>query len=374
MQLPRPHIKTLYNGINISADISRSLINFTYTDNLDEADTLDIELEDAFQKWQNRWYPEKGAKIQAEIGIEGGVILDCGTFEIDEIEFTGPPDSINLRCIAAGFKEGQKRTAKSHVHENKTLAEIVKTVADAAGLKVMGKVSGIRIGRIVQQKERDLRFLKRLATEYGYSFNVRDKTAVFIRKEELENAKAVAAYDKTELLGFSIRDKSSGTYKLASVKWHNPETGQLVSHKTDEGGANNTDDILELKLTAQSEAQAIEMTKAALRAANNLQQSGAVSLPGSPLLCSGSVIELWNLGLLSGDYIIRQSAHSISNDAGWVVDAEVYKINYKEDAKEKAKPKPKARSDINANLDLFSGKPLPPGEFNDYSENDDSDA
>lgn len=353
MQLSRPHIKVLYNGVNISADISKSLINFTYTDNLDEADTLDIELEDAFEKWQNTWYPEKGAKIKAEIGIEGGLVLDCGTFEVDEIEFMGPPDTINLRCIAAGFKEGEKRTAKSHVHEGKTLSEIVRTVASAAGLKVQGKVSDIRIGRLVQQKERDLRFLKRLATEYGYNFNVRDKTVIFIKKEELENAKAVAAFDKTELLGFSIRDKSTGTYKLASVKWHNPETGQTVSHITDDGGSGNTDDILELKYTAASKAQAIEMTKAALRAANNLQQSGNVSMPGSTLLVSGNVIELWNLGLLSGEYIIRQAAHSIGNDTGWIVDAEVYKINYKEeDAKAKAKPKPKKTDE---NLDWFAG-------------------
>lgn len=352
MQLLRPHIKVLYNGINITADVSESLISFTYTDNLDEADTLDIELEDAFQKWQNRWYPEKGAKIKAEIGIEGGLILDCGTFEVDEIEFTGLPDNINLRCIAAGFKEGQKRTAKSHVHEGKTLAEIVKTVASAAGLTVQGKISDVRISRIVQQKERDIRFLKRLATEYGYSFNVRDKAVIFIRKEELENSKSVAGFDKSELLGFSIKDKSSGTYKLASVKYHNPETGELISHTNSDGGADNTDDTLELKYTAASKAQAIEMTKAALRAANNLQQSGTVSLPGNPRLCAGNVITLWNLGLLSGDYIIHQSAHTISNDGGWVVDIEVYKVNYKfEDAQAKAKPKPEYSDDVELTKD-----------------------
>ena len=144
--LDKLYLKVLYNGKNITTDLSKSLSSFTYTDNMEEADTLDIEVEDSEQKWQNEWYPEKGAKIEAEIGIEGGEVLNCGIFEIDEIEFHGAPDAINIRCIAAGFKTGEKRTDKSHVHENKTLAEIVRTIAKDAGLEVVGKVSDIRVG------------------------------------------------------------------------------------------------------------------------------------------------------------------------------------------------------------------------------------
>lgn len=306
-------------------------MSFTYTDHLDDADTLDIDLEDSEQKWQNEWYPEKGAKITAEIGIDGGLVIDCGTFEVDEIEFIGAPDSITMRCIAAGFKEGQKRTGKSHVHEQKTLSEIVRTVADAAGLKVEGKISDVRVGRMVQRKERDLRFLKRLATEYGYTFNVRDKTVIFLKTTDLENALAVASYEKNELISFSIRDKSTGTYKLASIKYHNPETDTTVEHTESEGGLDSSDDTLVLKYTAETKAQAIEMTKAALNAANKLQQSGSISLPGSPLLVSGNVIELKGLGLLSGDYIIKSAAHTIDIDGGWLVDADIYKVNYKSD-------------------------------------------
>lgn len=332
MQLDKPYLKVTYNGKNITADISRSLTAFTYTDNLSEADALDIDLEDSEQKWQNEWYPEKGAIITAEIGIDGGLTLDCGVFEIDEIELLGAPDSVTIRCIAAGFKKGQKRSRKSHVHEGKTLSEIVRTIASAAGLTVQGKISDVRVGRLVQRKERDLRFLRRLAKEYGYTFNVRGTNLIFINKSELEDAKAVAAYAKTDLLSFSIRDKSTNTYKSASIKYHNPETGETIQHKESDGGSEDTDDNLELKFTAETQAQARLMTKAALREANKLQQSGSVSLPGSPLLCAGNVIELQGLGKLSGDYIIKSSAHSIANDTGWIVDAEIYKVNYKETA------------------------------------------
>lgn len=330
MQLDKPYLKVTYNGKNITADISRSLSAFTYIDNMEEADTLDIDLEDSEQKWQNEWYPEKGAIITAEIGIAGGLTLDCGQFEIDEIELLGAPDSVTIRCIAAGFKKGQKRSRKSHVHEKKTLAEIVRTVASASGLTVQGKISDVRFGRYVQREETDLRFLHRLAKKYGFTYNVRGNKLIFISKADLENAIPVAVFQKSDLLSFSIRDKSTDTYKSASIQYHNPETGETIQHTETEGGSDDTDDNLELKYTAETQAQAMLMTKAALREANKLQQSGSVSLPGSPLLCAGNVIELQGLGKLSGNYIIKSSAHPIANDTGWIVDAEVYKVSYKE--------------------------------------------
>lgn len=329
-KLDKIYLKVLYNDVNITADISHNLLSFNYTDNLSEADTLDIELEDADQKWQNEWYPEKGAKIKASIGIDGGKVLECGTFEIDEIELVGAPDAVNIRCIAAGFKEGQKRSKKSHVHEGKTLAEIVRTVASSAGLKVKGDVGNVRVGRMVQRQATDLRFLKNLARKYGYIFNVRDGYAIFMKSSELEDKPSVGAFKKTDLMNFSIRDKSTKTYKLASVRYHNPETGETVTHEETSDMDGNSDDVLELEYTAETEAQAREMTKEALRAANRLQQSGSISLPGSPVLCSGNVISLQGLGRLSGDYIIKSASHTIGNSEGWLVDAEIYKVNYKE--------------------------------------------
>ncbi|MBS1776036.1 MAG: hypothetical protein JSS64_07120 [Bacteroidetes bacterium] len=346
MQLDKPHLKVTYNGTNITHDVSKSLIAFTYTDHLDEADTLDIQIEDSDLLWQGDWYPEKGAKITAEIGIEGEAVINCGTFEIDEIELSGAPDTVNIRCIAAGFLSGKKRTRKSHVHEEKTLAEIVRTVASACGLTVEGKISSVRVGRMVQRKEHDLRFLRRLATEYGYTLNVRDKKAIFISTKELEERGAVKSFDKSDLLNYSIRDKSTHTYALASVKYHNPKTSELVEHQESEGGVKDTDDVLELKHTAETKAQAIMMTQAALNKANKLQQTGNISLPGEAVLCAGNVIELTGLGFLSGKYIIKSSAHTIGISEGWLVDAEVYKVGYVEESKKRPKKKKEQTIDL----------------------------
>lgn len=329
-QLDKPYLKATYNGKNITSDLSKSLISFTYTDSLKDADTLDIELSDTEQKWQSEWYPEKGAKLTATVGIDEGLVLDCGTFDIDEIELKGAPDTVTIRAIAAGFVNGKTRTNKNHIHENKKLSEIIRTVASSAGLTVEGKVSDVKVGRLVQRQETDLRLLRRLATEYGYNFNVRDDKAIFIKMENLENSKSVKTFTKKDLINFSFRDKSTGIYTHAKIKYHNPETGETTEYRQAADRKIHADNELVLTFTAATQAQAIEMSKASLKAANNLQQTGNVTLQGSAVLAAGNVITILGLGRLSGDYIIQSAAHTVGNAEGWIADLEVYKVGYKE--------------------------------------------
>lgn len=338
MEAARPYLKVTYNGADISKDISDSLVAFTYTDNLEEADTIDLQMEDFGLLWQNEWYPEKGAIIKCEFGIRGGVVVPAGEFEFDEIELLGPPDQVNVRGIAAGFSKGQKRTQKSHTHEGKTLSQIVHTVASSAGLKVVGSIGNIRINRKVQHKEKDFTFLRKLAHEYGYVFNIKGDQLIFMQRKVLEDAEPLFTIDKTDLINFSIRDKSTNTYKGAIIKYQNPLNFDTVEHLEEYQSAINSDDILVLTGTAENKAQAIEMTKSALQRANKLQQFGNITIPGHSAAIAGNVFQLTGIGNLSGNYIIKQSNHLVAIDASWTVECEIYKVGFIEDV---AKRKPK---------------------------------
>lgn len=338
MEAAKPYLKVTYNGSDISKDISMSLVAFTYADNLEEADTIDIQLEDFDLLWQNGWYPEKGAILKCEFGIKGGVVIPAGEFEIDEIEMFGPPDQVNIRGIAAGFSKGQKRTQKSHTHEGKTLSQIVQTVAASAGLKVVGNIGNIRINRKVQHIERDFTFLRKLAHEYGYVFNIRGDQLIFMQRKVLEDVPPLFTVDKTQLISFSIRDKSTNTYKSAIVKYQNPESFDIVEYQQHYEDEINSSDVLVLTTTAENKAQAIEMTTAALLKANRLQQFGNIVMPGHAAAMAGNVFELTGLGNLSGYYIIKSSNHLISTDTSWTTDCEIYKVGFIEDV---AKRKPK---------------------------------
>lgn len=323
MQVERPYIKIFYENVNITEDISRCLIAFNYTDHLTEADTLDIDLEDIDAKWQNEWFPEKGAKITAEIGIKGKQSLSCGTFEIDEIEFIGPPDAVSIRCISTGYKKGSKRTLKAHVHENKTLREIIDTIADKSDLDVIGDIEDIRIGRKVQQNESDLNFLYRISKEYGYTFNVRHNTLIFMQSEKLDSSVPVIDIYKENMIEYSFRDKSSGTYKGASIKYHNSEKNETIHYTESDPDINGSDDFFVVKGTATGKSQAIAMSKAALNEKNRKERTGKIIVPGHPILCAGNTIMVYGIGRLSGKYLINSTTHSFSNENGWITEIEI---------------------------------------------------
>lgn len=339
-----PFVRVLYNGTDISEDVSRSLIQVVYTDNMDEADTVDIVLEDKELKWQNEWYPSKGAKLDVVIGYEGAEELECGQFEIDELITTGPPDVVTIRGIAAGFTQGKKRTDKSYTHETKTLAEIVRTIAANAGLNVKGNIENIRIDRSVQNAQRDMRYLRRLANQFGYTFNIRGNDLNFFKRANLESAKAVGSFDKTDLVTYSITDKSTRIYSAAEVRFHNPTTGELVRHKEVDRQVDFTDDVLIIEQKAESLEQAQVIAKSYLEKANKLQQSGSVSMPGNPFVIAGNVIELTGLGKMSGNYIIRSSAHTVDVLTGWVSDLDIYKVGFIQENKYKPKDKQAAKN------------------------------
>lgn len=347
MEALKPYIKVTYNGTDISEDISKSLCQFVYTDSMDEADTIDLTVEDVELKWQNEWYPDKGARLVCEIGIEGGVLLNCGTFEIDDIEFSGPPDQVTIKGIAAGFKGGKKRSEKSHTHESKTLAEIVKTIAGNAGLTVQGEIGNIKLGRSVQAAQRDMRYLRRLANEYGYTFNIRGTVLNFFKRKDLEGATTTGSYDKHEAITYKFSDKSTGIYKAVQVNFHNPETGELITHTEEDPAISFTDDIHVVNCKAENTEQAKAIAAATLNLLNKLQQSGNITFEGNPYLVAGNVIELTGFGKASGNYIIKSSSHTVGVAEGWIVDLEVYKVGFIPEAKnkpQKSKKKKKAEA------------------------------
>lgn len=129
---PEIIFKVMYQGQNITADISNSLISLDYTDNVkDKADELEITLDDTEKKWRNEWAPKKKDVITASVGFPGNM-LECGTFEVDEKTIDGPPCTIKIRAVANGATK-TTRTKNSKAHEGKTLRQIAQSICDTHG-------------------------------------------------------------------------------------------------------------------------------------------------------------------------------------------------------------------------------------------------
>src|SRR5699024_9562724 len=64
----RAQLVVKYNGTDISRDLTKTLLDFSYNDaESGSADDITLSLEDTDLKWINSWFPKHGDRIIAEI-------------------------------------------------------------------------------------------------------------------------------------------------------------------------------------------------------------------------------------------------------------------------------------------------------------------
>lgn len=330
MNAPQVTYEVFYTGKNITGDILPYVISFTYTDKSEsESDELEITLEDVDGLWRNDWYPKKGDQISANILSEGKK-LECGSFTIDEISCSGGDsgNTFTIKALATGIDK-TVRTKVSYAHENKTLREIINTVASRHQLKVEGSIENIRIKRVTQHRETDLAFLKKLSDEYGYVFSIRGNTLTFTNIFELENKTPALALGMYELANWSFTDKTSETYSKVKVTYYSQKhkrTFESEQAESRQAFQNAKTDTLHIKIRVENQQQAEAKSKVALYRANSAQQKGNFSTIGNFLVLAGNNCEMVGLGEFSGIYYISSSTHSISKDSGYTTSAEVKRV------------------------------------------------
>ena len=117
----QPTFKLEYNKKDITKDISKYVLSINYTDfEHGQSDEIEIVFEDSDKLWQSAWIPSKGDSLRLYIGYIGEKLLNCGLFEIDEVEFQTPPDTLTVKAIATGITKSL-RQKNSVAYENKSL-------------------------------------------------------------------------------------------------------------------------------------------------------------------------------------------------------------------------------------------------------------
>mgnify|MGYP000891342334 FL=1 len=351
----QPQFIISYNGKDITSDISSGLLSVEYTANTENlSDEIAITVEDTDANWRGPWYPTKGDTLSLEFGYKGSALISAGNFKLDEIALSGPPDVVSIRGIAAGFNKAV-RTRNSKAFENQSLKQIADAVAKNHGFTVQGTIANVQFSRVTQNRENDLEFLRRIASEYGHIFSVRDSKLIFTNVNDIEKGKAVVSIDRTDLLSYSLRDKTSNVFKDAQVKYHDPKDKTVKEYKTsgntnadgEDVGDTTQEDTLEIRTKAENKGQAEMKAKAALYHHNSRQKEGTLVVSGNPLLVAGNNMELTGMGAVSGKYHITQSRHRITKGSGYTTEVSVKRVGFVEKVKEKPKnvkhKKPKYR-------------------------------
>lgn len=320
MQVAAPKVVVRYERRDISANISPSLLEISYTDFLEgQSDTIELVLEDADRRWQRAWYPQHGDLLEVQLGYEAGALLPCGQFEIDEVELDGPPDVVRIKALAAGVTRAL-RTRNDRAYENITLAELANTVARRNGMQVSGQIAPVRLERVTQVNETDLAFLKRVAAEYGYSFSVRHGKICLFARAELRQSKPELVIERGDVSSYRFRDKIQGVVKAATVSYHDGRQQQVRRQRVEasaDSGARQSADELKLNLRAENAQQAKLKADAALAHSQDDQTSASLTLFGNVRLMAGVNVQLRGFGRMDGKYGIAQSLHRITRSDGY---------------------------------------------------------
>lgn len=331
IDVPRPTFYLMYEKKDITREISPMVVCLTYTDAIkNNSDTLDITLENTSGKWLEDWYPGLGATLNLAIGYEGMPLMECGSFEIDEINVECPPSTIKIRALSASVKKSQ-RTPKSKAYNDMTLKAIVDDIAKRNNLCVKGDIEPIPIHRATQAHETDLIFLKRISAEYGYVFNVKGNLLIFYKLENLKCEDTVSKIDLSKggkVLNYRFTDKIKDIVKNAKVKHYSCKRRMTVKAEScAEGNHATSGDSAEFVMYAENEQQATVKSKAAVNKQNDEKTTGSLSLAGNPLLRAGKTIELAGIGdVLSGKWLVNTSRHSLSRSNGYTTDVDLKKV------------------------------------------------
>ena len=329
LSVPAPAVTVKWAGRDVTGDITPFLLELTYTDFLEgESDSVEIVLEDIDHRWAGPWYPQFGDTVEVWIGYQDGPRLPCGSFEIDEVELSGPPDVMRVKALAAGIRRSV-RTSNGRAYENTTLGDIAATIARRNKLKLAGTIDKISVRRVTQFAETDLVFLKRLAEEYGYSFAVRAGFLCFFKLSELKAQAPTLVITRQDVTRFQARDKVHGVAAAATVTYHDPRSKSTRTHKTaDQTAKTNARGADELKVVARAEnaEQAKRKADAALDRQNENQTSMSLTMTGNVKLAAGSNVSLVGFGQFDGKYTITQSRHAFSRGQGYGSEVELKRV------------------------------------------------
>lgn len=327
------------DGYDISGDFAPYLLDFTYTDNASgKTDEVQITLHNRDGRFSGEWLPRKGMEIEASIicsdwEAPGEICeLPCGTFKIDELDFTGPPDKIAIKAVSADLCGPLRDEKKTRAWENLNLEGVAGQIAKENGLELYYSGPEHRFERQDQRNEGDIAFLNRLCGERSMNCKVHKGMIVLFDADEAEKTDEALVIPKTGDLwspsSYSFKISSAGTdYTDAEIAYADPKTGTAHKAKVKSKKATRSVDGRKKTLTVQKRAEsagdAATLGKSELHAANVKEQSANVEIMGCPNLAAGQMVLLDEFGEFSGKYFIKTATHKVSGSGKYSTSLEL---------------------------------------------------
>ncbi|WP_230939921.1 contractile injection system protein, VgrG/Pvc8 family [Xanthomonas translucens] len=124
--------------------------------------------------------PRRGVTLTVAIGWKDSGLVEKGTFEVDEVEYSGSPDVITIRARSANLTQSLRNRRERSWHAT-TLGAVIRGIAGEHGLtaRVASSLAGIALPHLDQANESDANLLTRLSKRFDATATVKNGTLIF---------------------------------------------------------------------------------------------------------------------------------------------------------------------------------------------------
>lgn len=264
--------------------------------------------------------PARGALIEVHLGYAGQPLTRLGRYTVDEVELSGPPDTLVIRGKASDLR-GSGRTIRSGSWEAVPLQRIVAEIGARNGWQVVCPVV-IQVPRVDQYNESDFNFITRLARQYDCTAKLADGQLLVLPRQAGQSASGkplgTVGIARTEVSQWHFRVDDKAARKAVRTRYQDAAGGEsktveLLNDEAVEGGRPvHTDRHL-----YPNRAAAEQAAKARLASFNRDTAQVRLDLPGRTDLFAERSIDLQGfVDGLDGQYQI-DSVEQVFTASGW---------------------------------------------------------
>ena len=269
--------------------------------------------------------PRRGAVLQVELGYSAGgelaglekdsVRVPMGRYTVDEVELSGPPDTLAIRAKAADMRATMKQR-RSRSWRRVLLGDLIETIAAHYGLdpRVSEALAKIVLPHVDQTDESDLHLLTRLAEQYGAVAKPGNGRLVFAPRGAAMSAASgpltVVRIVRGQAADYRVIIADRPGYRSVRAYWYDTAAGRRMEVTAGAG-----EPVYALRDNHAGEAAARSAAQARLDALERGTGDLSMTLkPGVPTISAESPLDLSGfLNHVNGRWIVTRVSHEINN-------------------------------------------------------------
>lgn len=319
----QPTFRIIADGKDITTLINDRLLSLRTSDKPGmESDDFELRIDDRDQAVA---LPSRGAGIEVYLGYTGQALTRLGRYTVDEIELSGPPDTLVIRGKASDMR-GSGKTVRSGSWENVPLQQIVRDVAARNGWQPVCPVQ-TKVPRVDQLNESDYSFITRLAKQYDCTAKLADGKLLVMPRQGGQTASgknlSPVVLRRADLSRYQFRLGDRNTQKAVRTKHQDKKTGALKVVELDNDDLPNGLPAVHTDRHIYPNKSAAEQAAKARLAAFNRSSAGVrLEMAGrTDVFAERSIIVQGIKPGLDGEYL-AEAVEQLFTSSGWTTTVE----------------------------------------------------